>query len=54
MSHFDFWYVDRRELKEQGLTGFLKKFSFGQMSHFGPKNGTTFCTKLCTMKGANR
>ena len=32
-------YVDRHELKKQGsLTGFLKKFSFGEMDHFWPKN----------------
>ena len=38
ISHFDFWHVDRHEWKEQGsLTGFLKKFSFGQMGHFGSK-----------------
>ena len=36
---FDLWHVDRLEWKEQGLlTGFLKKFSFGQMGYFGPKN----------------
>ena len=37
ISHF--WHVDRHEWKEQGsLRSFLKKFSFGQMSHFMLKN----------------
>ena len=39
ISDFDFWHVDRHEWKKQGsLTSFLKKFSFGEMGHFGPKN----------------
>ena len=39
ISDFDFWHVDRHESKKQGLlTGFLKKFTFGQMGHFGSKN----------------
>ena len=39
ISDFDFWHVDRHEWKKQGsLTGFLKKFSFGEMGYFGPKN----------------
>ena len=34
--------LDRHEWKKQGLlTGFLKKFSFGKMGHFGPKNCTS-------------
>ena len=42
ISDFDFWHVDRYEWKEQDLlTGFLKEFSFGQMDHFGPKNGAS-------------
>ena len=42
ISDFDFWHLDRHELKEQGfLTGLLKKFSFGQMGHFGSKNGAS-------------
>ena len=41
ISHFDFCHVDRHEWKEQGSSrGFLKKFSFGQVSHFMPKNCT--------------
>ena len=27
-----------RKVAVNGLTGFLKKFSFGQVGHFGPKN----------------
>ena len=39
LSGFDFWDVDMHEWKEQGsLTGFLKKFSFEEKGHFGPKN----------------
>ena len=39
ISDFDFWHVDRYERKKQvSVIGFLKRFSFGQMSHFGPKN----------------
>ena len=39
ISDFDFSHIDRHESKEQGsLTGFLKKFSYGQNGHFGPKN----------------
>ena len=39
VSHFDFWHVGRDEWKKQGsLTGFLKKFSFVEMGHFGSKN----------------
>ena len=63
ISHFDFWHVDRHEWKEQGsLTGFLKKFSFGQMGHFGSKNCVSsspcirwkdFFLKFYTMKGVN-
>ena len=35
ISHFDFWNIDRHEWKEQdSLRGILKKFWFGQMSHF--------------------
>ena len=42
ISDYDFWNVDWHERKEQvALTDFLKKFFFGQMSHFGPKNGTS-------------
>ena len=42
ISDFDFWHLDRHELKEQGfLTGLLKKFSFGQVGHFGSKNGAS-------------
>ena len=46
ISDFDFWRVDGQEWKEQGLlTGFLKKkkkkFSFGQIGQFGPKNGAS-------------
>ena len=40
ISDFDFWHVDRHVWKKQGsLTGFLrrKKFSLGEMDHFGPK-----------------
>ena len=56
MSEFDFWNIDRCEWKEQGLfTGFLKKFSFGQM---GPKmahphnygSAVRIFFKFCTMK----
>ena len=40
---------------------FLKKFLFGQIGHFGPKNGTSLNSgsavriflKLCTMKREN-
>ena len=40
ISDFDFRYVDRHEWKKQGsLTGFLKKFLFRQIDHFGPENG---------------
>ena len=39
---FDFWHADRHEWEEQGsLTDFLKKFSFGQMGHYMPKNCTS-------------
>ena len=39
ISDFDFWHVDRHESKKQSsLIGFLKKLSFGEMGHFGPKN----------------
>ena len=39
ISDFDFWHVDRHERKKQTLlTGFLKKISFEEMSHFGSKN----------------
>ena len=42
ISDIEFWYVDRHEWKKQGLlTGFLKKFSFGQMAYFEPKNGAS-------------
>ena len=42
ISDFNFWHVDRHEWKKQGSsTGFLKKFSFWEMSHFGPKNCTS-------------
>ena len=42
ISGFDFWHVGRHEWKEQALlTGYLKKISFGQMVHFGTKNGTS-------------
>ena len=42
ISDFNFWNVDRHERKEPSLlTGFLKKFLFGQMDHFGPKNGAS-------------
>ena len=35
---FDFWHVGRHEWKKQGLlTGFVKKFSFGQMGHWAQK-----------------
>ena len=39
ISDFDIWHVDRHVRKKQGsLTGFLKKkFSLGEMDHFGPK-----------------
>ena len=38
ISDFNCWHVDRREWKKQGsLTGFLEKFSFGEMGHFGTK-----------------
>ena len=38
ISDFGFWHIDRHEWKKQGsLTGFLKKFSFWQMGHLGPK-----------------
>ena len=41
-SDLDFWHTGMHERKEQDLlTGFLKKFSFGQMGHFGLKNGTS-------------
>ena len=37
ISDFDFWHVDRHEWKKQGsLTGFQKKFSFGEMGYFWP------------------
>ena len=42
ISDFDFWHVDRYEWKEQdSLTGFLKKFSVGQMGHCMPKDCTS-------------
>ena len=42
ISEFDFWNVNKHEWKEQGLlTGFLKKFLFGQKDHTGPKNYTS-------------
>ena len=42
ISDFDFWHVHRLEWKEQfSLTGFLKKFSFGQMGHCMSKNFTS-------------
>ena len=55
ISELDFWHVDRHEWKKQGsLIGFLKKFSFGKMGHFGPKNCTStgrIFLRFCTMKG---
>ena len=62
ISDFDFWHVDRHEWKKQGsLTGFLKKFSFGEMGHFGSKyahphnfGSAGIILKFCTMKGANK
>ena len=59
-SGFDFWHVDRHEWKKQGsLTVFLKKFSFGEMGHLGPKKLCIYITlgsqeEFCTMKKANR
>ena len=39
ISDFAFWLVNRHEYKKQGSSvGFLKKFSFGEMDPFGPKN----------------
>ena len=39
---FDFWHVDRHEWKKQDtLTGFLEKFSLGEVGHFGPKNSAS-------------
>ena len=36
---YEFWHVDKLKWNVQSLlTGFLKKFSFGQMGYFGPKN----------------
>ena len=54
----DFGHVDRHGWKKQGLlTGFLKKkFSFGEMGHFGPKNSGSaerIFFKFCPVKGAN-
>ena len=38
ISDFDFWHVNSHEWKKQGLlTGFLKKFSLGEMAILGPK-----------------
>ena len=63
ISDFCFWLVDRHVWKEQDLlTCFLKKFSFGQMGHFGPKNVASHNSgsaeriffKFCIMKRANR
>ena len=46
ISDFDIWHVDKHEWKKQAsLTGFLKKFLFGKMSHFGPRN----CASLLTL-----
>ena len=52
ISDFDVWHVDRlwrvdrHELKKQGsLIGVLKKSSFGEMDHFGPKNCAS--SQLC-------
>ena len=43
ISDFYFWHVGGHERKRQGsLKSFLKKFSFGEMGRFGPKN----CTSL--------
>ena len=60
ISDFNFWNLDRHERKEPSLlTGFLKKFLFGQM---GPKmvpphnsgSALRIFLKFSTLKGANR
>ena len=52
IPHFDFWHVDRHERKEQrSLRGFVKKFSFGQMSRFMPKNCTDSLKTLDLLEG---
>ena len=62
ISEFNFWHVERHELKEQVLlTGFLKNSCLGKWAILGPKmvhphnSGFTVRTfvKFCTMKGAN-